>query len=103
MHHKSLSFPVSSISSKQGFYRGRVPHWCLSATRSRLEPWSQMTKKKKKEEERVNPTTGFLNNLDLTGTLGLFSFPPLFLSVPFASGHLTSLHTFLPVAVGSCS
>lgn len=91
MHHKSLLSLVSSISSKQGCYGGQVPHLCLCATRSRVESWSQTVNGKK-----VNPTAGILNNLVLTRTLGCFlSLSPFFLSVPFASGHLASTHTFL--------
>lgn len=97
MHHKSLLSLVSSISSKQGCFRGQVSHLCLCATRSKVESWSQMMNGKK-----VNPTAGILNNLILTRTLGCFLSPPFFLSIPFASGHLTSTHTFLPLAVGSC-
>ena len=87
MHHKSLLSLVSSISSKQGCYRGQVPHLCLCATRSRVESWSQTVNSKK-----VNPTAGILNNLVLTRTLGCFLSPPF--SSPFPS-HLAilQLHT----------
>lgn len=71
MHHKSLLSLVSSISSKQGRYGGKVPRLCLCATRSRVEPRSQTVNVKK-----VNPAAGILNNLVLTRTLGCFLSPP---------------------------
>ena len=100
MHHKSLLSLVSCISSKQGPYRGQVPHLCLCAMRSTVGSWSQMVNGKK-----VNPTAGILYKLGLTRTLGCFLSPPFsslfFLHLAVLQVH-THTHTLLPLAVGSC-
>lgn len=95
MHHKPLLSLVSCISSKQGLYGAQVLSLCLCTTRSTVDSWSQMVNGKKK----VNPTTGILNNLALTGTLSCFLFLSLF---PFCSFCIWPSHKYTLTSTSCC-